>query len=83
MDAIPVHIKFQDMKIAHWNLPKDVQVQDLNLGFEEEPEMVKLNADSDDPIASEVEALLQDYKELIRISPHITQHQFELDTTIP
>ncbi len=23
------------------------------------------------------------YKELIRIPPHITQHQIELDTTIP
>jgi hypothetical protein len=69
VDAILVHNKFQE--------------QDLNLGFEEELEMVKLNVDLDDPIASEVEALLQDYKELIRISPHITQHQFELDTTIP
>ncbi len=34
VDTTPMHIGVQDMKIAHWNLLKDVQVHDLNLGFE-------------------------------------------------
>lgn len=53
--------------------------------------MVNLNIDLDDAIVGEVEALLWkykdmfawSYKELIGIPPHITQHQIELDTTIP
>jgi hypothetical protein len=49
VDATPMHIKVQDMKITHWNLPMDVQVQDLNLGFEEEQKMVKFNVDLDNP----------------------------------
>ncbi len=64
VDATPSHIKVHDMKFTCWNLPKDVQVQDLNLGSKYEPKMVKLNADLDDPIVGEVEALLQDYKDM-------------------
>jgi len=53
--------------------------------------MVKLNVDLDDVIVGEVEALLREYKhlfewsykELAEIPPDITQHQIELDTTIP
>lgn len=61
------------------------------LSCEEEPKMVKLNIDLDGVITSEVEALLWEYKdvftwsyrELIKITPHIAQHQIELDTTNP
>jgi hypothetical protein len=79
------------MKIECWNLPKDVHVRDLNLGSKEELKMVKLNANLNDVIAGEAEALLRDYKdvfassykELTKIPPHIVQHRIELDTTIP
>jgi len=34
VDTTLVRIKVQDMKIACWNLPQDVQIRNLNLGFE-------------------------------------------------
>jgi hypothetical protein len=46
------------MKVECWNLPKDVQVRKLNLGFKGDLKMVNLNVDLDDAIVSEVEALL-------------------------
>jgi hypothetical protein len=58
MDATPACIKVKDMKVACWNLPEDVQLQELNLGSKGKPKMVKFNIDLDDAIASEVEALL-------------------------
>jgi hypothetical protein len=36
VDTTLVRIKVQDIKIIRWILPKDVQVQDLNIGFEKE-----------------------------------------------
>jgi hypothetical protein len=46
------------MNVECWNLPKDVWVQKLNLGYKGEPKMVILNIDLDDAIVGEVDALL-------------------------
>ncbi len=70
---------------------KVMSIWDLNLGFEEEPKMVKLNVDLDDVIVGEAKTLLQKYKdmfawsckELIIIPPHIVQHRIDLESTIP
>jgi hypothetical protein len=91
VDTIPTCIKVQHMKIACWNLPKDNASTRPNLGHHEELKMVKFYVDLGDVIIGEVEALLQEYKdmftwaykELIKIPPHIIQHQIELDITIP
>jgi len=63
----------------------------LNLGIDEEPQMVKINAQLEISKVLEVEHLLKEfkdvfawtYKDLKGIPLEPAQHKFELDTTIP
>lgn len=88
VDATLTRIKVQDMKVECWNLPKDVQVWKLNLCYKGDLKMVNFNADLDDAIVGDVEALLWkykdvfawSYKELIGI-PH-TLFNIELNSTL-
>ncbi len=55
----------------------------MNIGFEEEPKMVKLNIDLDGVIASEVKALLQEYKDVFTWSYLILKSvYFESDNSL-
>jgi hypothetical protein len=79
------------MKMAKWNLSKEIQIQWLNLGTLDEPKMVKLNANLDPSMANVTKLLLKEYKyiftwtykDLRNIPLHLTQHQIELNTNMP
>ncbi len=51
IDITLAQIKVQDMKMAKWNLLKEVQIRPLNLGTHDKPQMVKLNINLDPYIA--------------------------------
>jgi hypothetical protein len=46
-DRMLVRIKVQDMKMAKWNLSKEVQIRPSNLGTHDKFQVVKLNVDLD------------------------------------
>ncbi len=50
------------MKMAKWNLVKDVQIFFSNLSTHDEPQVVKFNANLDPSIANATEQLLKEYK---------------------
>jgi hypothetical protein len=52
------------MKMAKWNLSKEVQICLLNLGTYNEPQVVKLNVDLDSYVAYAAEQLLKEYKDI-------------------
>jgi hypothetical protein len=52
------------MKMAKWNLSKEIQIQPLNLGTLDEPQVVKLNANLDPFIANAVKQLVKEYKDI-------------------
>lgn len=82
INITPTQIKVQDMKIAKWNLSKEVQIHPLNLGTHKEPQLVKLNTDLDSSVATIAKQLLKKYKDIFvwtykdlrRIPPHRMQH---------
>jgi hypothetical protein len=53
--------KVQDMKMAKWNLSKEVWIRPLNLGTHDKPQVVKLNVDLDLFIAYATKQLLKEY----------------------
>jgi hypothetical protein len=61
---MPTHIKVQELNIAHSTLLKDQQVELFNLGITKNLQMVKLNAAFVKPIATNSEALFQEYKDI-------------------
>jgi hypothetical protein len=50
------------MKMAKWNLSKEVQICPLNLGTHDELQVVKLNVDLDPFVANAAKQLLKDTK---------------------
>ncbi len=90
MDNTPTHIKVQELDIACWTLPKDLQARLLNLGTFDNPQMIKLNATLDELIVTNTKTLLQEYKDIFAqnctnlkgIPSCIIQHCIELDITI-
>jgi len=76
------------MKMAKWNLSKEVWIRPLNLGTHDKPQVVKLNVDLDLFVAYATKQLLKEYvfvwmyKDLRGIPPHLAQHQIEFDTNI-
>ncbi len=76
------------MKIAHWTLSNDVQINNHNLGI---IKTLQLSIDLDKLMIAVIEQLLQEYnnvfawtyKDFKGIPPYIAQHRIELDTTIP
>ncbi len=68
------------MKMAKWNLVKDVQIFFSNLSTHDEPQVVKLNANLDPSVANATEQLLKEYKnvfawtykDLRGTPPHLT-----------
>ncbi len=72
-------------------LLEDHQVWLFNLGINDSPKIVKLNATLDELVTRNTKALLQEYKDIFawnyinfkRIPPCIVQHQIEFDITIP
>ncbi len=59
VNITPARIKVQNMKMPKWNLVENVHISPLNLGTHDEPQVVKLNANSDPSIANAVEQLLK------------------------
>jgi hypothetical protein len=53
----------QNMKMAKWNLLKEVQIHLLNLGTHDELQMVKLNISLDLFIVDVIEELLKEFKD--------------------
>jgi hypothetical protein len=47
IDTTLTWIEMQDMKMAKWNLLKEIQIHPPNLGTHDEPQVVKLNAGLD------------------------------------
>jgi hypothetical protein len=76
--------------MTRWTLTKDQQLMKFNLGTNEEPHMVKINAQLETCKVLEVEQLLKEfksvfawtYKDLKRIPPKLAQHRIELDIII-
>jgi hypothetical protein len=69
------------MKMAKWNLSKEVQIFPLNLGSYDEPQVVKLNVDLESSVVDAAEQLLKKYKDIFceqedlkGIPPHLAQH---------
>jgi hypothetical protein len=60
VDTTTTQIKVQDMKIAKWNILKEVQIHLLNLGTHNKPQVVKLNYN----LANATEQLLKEYKDV-------------------
>jgi hypothetical protein len=70
---------------------EDHQIRLFNLGTIDSPKIIKLKATLDELVTRNIEALLREYKDIFAwnyinfkgIPLHITQHQIELDITIP
>jgi hypothetical protein len=70
------------MKMAKWNLSKKVQIRLLNLGTQNEPQVVKLNVNLNPFVADAIKQLLKEckdvfvwtYKDLRGVPPHLTHH---------
>jgi len=70
------------MKMAKWNLLKEIQIRPFNLGILDKLQMVKLNIHLDPFMANATEQLLKEYKDIFAwtykdlrsIPPHLTKH---------
>ena len=91
VDETPAREKVKKLKIASWTLPESEQLRKINLGTEEEPQYLKINAAISPEQAIEAEALFREfkdvfawtYKDLKGIPPSIAQHRIELEKDIP
>ncbi len=64
MEETLAKIKAQELQIARWMLTKDQQLMKLNLGTNEEPQMVKINAQMKIGKVLEVEQSLKEFKDV-------------------
>jgi hypothetical protein len=84
-------LKVKDLNIAKWNLLEETQVNNLNLGTQVEPKIVKINKDLDLAIVAQTKQFFKEYydifswsyKDFKGIPPHITQHRIQMVTSIP
>jgi hypothetical protein len=90
VDETQEKIKAHELQIVGWMLTISV-INETQSRINVEPQMVKINAQSEIGKVLELDQLLKEfkdvfawtYKDLKRISPELAQHKIELDTTIP
>ncbi len=84
-------IKVQNLHISRWTITEKEQLTKINLGFEENPQQVKINVNLEPIISYQLIDLLKEFKDIFAwtyknlkgIRPDIAQHWIELDTLIP
>ncbi len=91
VDNTPTHIRIEKLDIACYTLSEDLQVGFFTLGTTNNFQTVKLIVTLDEPVATSIKSLLQEYKDIFAWNytnikgtlPCIVQHCIEFDTTIP